>query len=282
MRSLIKQLAFLWADADPAMREPIAPALPFPLASPDAPLIPDAIVANEDRTRDALGLFERVFRRLEIDRPAPEFEVTFYPYTGLRSTIHLRKNHVRVRISDLMLEAPPLVLDALAEILVAKLFRKPPSREARECYKAYILKDATVRRIEESLRMRGRKRQRPARGVHYDLDEVFDLLNGRYFSNALTKPRLGWSPVRSKRMLGHYDSAHHSITISRLLDSPKVPRYLVEYLMFHEMLHITYPVERNGHRRVVHSAEFRRAEKQFPHYQQACRRLKQIASGRFV
>jgi hypothetical protein len=48
---------------------------------------------------------------------------------------------------------------------------------------------------------------------------------------------------------------------------------LVEYLMFHEMLHIRYPVEREGHRRVVHPRGFREAEKKFPRYEQARRRL---------
>jgi predicted metal-dependent hydrolase len=52
----------------------------------------------------------------------------------------------------------------------------------------------------------------------------------------------------------------------------------VEYLVFHEMLHIRYNTERRGHRRVVHSAEFREAEKKFPKYEQARRRLKMICA----
>jgi predicted metal-dependent hydrolase len=54
---------------------------------------------------------------------------------------------------------------------------------------------------------------------------------------------------------------------------------LVEYLMFHEMLHMRYPVERVGHRRVVHSRAFRQAEKRFPHYERARRRLREISRG---
>jgi predicted metal-dependent hydrolase len=109
------------------------------------------------------------------------------------------------------------------------------------------------------------------------LEEIFRKLNVRYFGGEIASARLGWSPHRSRSILGHYDSAHGTITVSRWFDSPSVPRYLVEYLVFHEMLHIRFPVERNGHRRVVHSRAFREAEKGFPHYEKARRRLAQMA-----
>ena len=36
-------------------------------------------------------------------------------------------------------------------------------------------------------------------------------------------------------------------------------------------------VERRGHRRVMHSREFRAAEKKFPQYELACRQLKHLS-----
>ncbi|MGH9436204.1 MAG: hypothetical protein ACRD06_09430, partial [Terriglobia bacterium] len=53
-----------------------------------------------------------------------------------------------------------------------------------------------------------------------------------------------------------------------------VPRLLVEYVVHHEMLHAIFPVERNAHRRVIHPAGFRAAEKKFPGYTDAQRLLK--------
>ncbi len=228
---------------------------------------------------DPVLAFVRVFRRLGLRRPVPDFRVEYRPYTSLRSSVHLRDDRVRVRISDLLAPAPPIVLEALAEILLAKLFRRRASREARECYLAYVFKESTRSRIEETRRRRGHKKQRPARGRCYDLEQIFADLNRRYFSDGLPAVRLGWSPKRARTILGHYDSAHASITVSRLLDSPRIPRYLVEYLMFHEMLHLRHPVTRRGDRRIVHSREFREAERKFPGYEQARRRLK-LMSGR--
>ena len=221
-------------------------------------------------------IFRRVFQRMELKRPLPQFQVEFRAYAGLRSTIQANHGRLQVWISDLLADAPPIVLEALAEILLAKLFRRRPSREARECYLAHIYKESTRSRIEEVRRMRGYKRQRPPRGRCFDLDEIFSSLNRRFFHEQLTRPIIGWSAKRSRTILGHYDSAHASITISRWLDSPAIPRYLVEYIMFHEMLHMKYPVERNGNRRLVHSREFHKAEKRFPDYERARRRLKRL------
>jgi hypothetical protein len=164
----------------------------------------------------------------------------------------------------------------LAEILLARIFHRRPSREARECYLAHTFRPAMRSRIDASRRARGSKRLLPGRGRHYHLEEIFHDLNRRIFHGQIPPTRLGWSQKNSRRILGHYDSGHNTITVSRSLDSPSVPRYLVEYVVYHEMLHIKFPVERRGQRRVLHSREFRAAEKKFPQYELACRRIKHI------
>ena len=77
-------------------------------------------------------------------------------------------------------------------------------------------------------------------------------------------------------MLGHFDPSHNAIIISRILDRPGVPALALEYVMFHEMLHLRYPVEHSGARRRVHTREFRAAEKQFPELVQAKEILKRL------
>jgi SprT-like family len=220
----------------------------------------------------------RVFRRLGIKRSVPDFHIEYRPFSSLRSNINLRGNRARVHISDMLEQAPPLVLEALAEILLAQLFRRRPSEEARECYLAYVFDPAVRRRIDEVRRQRGRLRLLPARGQHYDLAEIFARLNREFFQNKLSCRRIGWSARASRRVLGHYDPAHHTITISRSLDSASVPSEVVEYLVFHEMLHIRFPLERRGPRRVVHSRAFREAEKSYPGYRRVRDRLKRIFS----
>lgn len=246
------------------------------LTTPTLQIQPQQIPLPLEPTVTLEDLFGRVFRRLSVKRPPPAFRVEYRPFANLRSSVHLRDNCAVVHISDLLEKAPPIVTEALAEILLAQLFRRRPSREARACYLAYVMNPAVRHNIDEARRRRGRKRLLPPHGHHYDLEEVFAKLNRRFFRGELVPPRLGWSPTHSRTVLGHYDSAHRMIIISRALDSPKVSRPLVEYLVFHEMLHIRYPVERNGHRRVVHSRQFRAAERKFPRFEQARRELKLI------
>ena len=228
---------------------------------------------------DLAEIFRRVFRRLRLKTPVTRISARFYPFAGLRSTIALRNGEVEARVADVLAEASQLVLEALAEILLARIFRRRPSREARECYLAYTFRPAIRSRIDAARRQRGVKRLLPPRGRCYNLEEIFHSLNRRFFDGLLPMPRLGWSYNHARTLLGHYDSGHTAIMLSRKLDSPVVPRYIVEYVVYHEMLHIRFPVERRGHRRVVHSREFREAEKKFPKYALACRQLKRLCAA---
>ncbi len=236
---------------------------PTPRSQPSPPL-----------DKSPAALFERVFDRLRLSRPRPIFEVEFRPFTGLRSQIALRDGCARVRLSDLLRSAPPIVLEGLAEILLCQLYRYRASPEARECYLAWTYHSEVRRRVEALRRARARLRLLPPRGEHFDLEEIFLSLNRRFFNGELPPCRLGWSLRAAETVLGRYDPAHRAIIISRKLDAASVPRYVVEYLVFHEMLHARFPLQHRGGRRVIHSREFRVAEKAFPHYHQARGRLK--------
>ncbi len=231
----------------------------------------------EPRATIAALAFERAFRRMFTRRPLPLFHVEYRAFAGLRSAICFRDDRAHVLLSDLLADAPPLVIEALAEILLAPIFRGRASREARECYMAWNMSPAVSSRVDEVRRARGRKRLLPAQGRYFDLQSIFDELNQRFFQGQLAVARIGWSPTRSRTLLGHHDPSHRTITISRWFDSASVPRYLVDYLVYHEMLHIKYPTERDGDRRVVHSPAFREAEKKFPCYEEACEELKKMS-----
>jgi predicted metal-dependent hydrolase len=55
---------------------------------------------------------------------------------------------------------------------------------------------------------------------------------------------------------------------SAKLDSPEVPEWFVEYIMFHEMLHIKHRARIINGRRYYHTPAFRAEEKSYPKYQQ--------------
>ncbi len=124
--------------------------------------------------------------------------------------------------------------------------------------------------------MRGRKRIASPQGHVYDLEAIFEELNQRFFYGLMARPQMTWSRDHARNSLGHYDPAHNAIVVSRVFDHPRVPRCAVEYIVYHEMLHLKHPVRLRGSRRCVHSAEFQAEEKMFPALKEAQMFLKRL------
>jgi hypothetical protein len=206
---------------------------------------------------DLVLVFQEEYRALRPRAPMPPMTVRFRRFTSLNTTIRLREGNIHVSLSDLLEGAPEPVLRAIAHILLAKLYRKPIDAAQNLRYKRFASSAAVTRQTELIRHARGSKRYFGPEGRFYNLDEVFDTLNVRFFGGLLGRPELTWSESHAKRSLGHYDAAHNTIVVSRVFDRPSSPRYAVEYLLYHEMLHLKHPVKMRGVRRCVHSREFK-------------------------
>ena len=207
----------------------------------------------------------------------PELAVEFYRFANINNNIRLREGKLRVRVSDLLEGAPEPILRALAHILLAKMYRQPIERAQSLRYRKYVSSHEITDKAHLVRQTRGHKRLRSPKGYFYDLDAIFDELNMRFFHGLLGRPRMSWSQVGARRRLGHYDVSHNVIIISRVFDHFSVPRYAVEYIVYHEMLHLRHPVKLRGSRRCVHSAEFRAEEKQFPKFDAAKQFLRKLS-----
>jgi hypothetical protein len=214
-------------------------------------------------------IFKQAYLEILPHAPFPEVEVRFFAFANLNNTIRLRQGRLLVRLSDLLEGAPDNVLHSIVHILLAKLYRRPiePAHAAR--YRKFIGSRAMSAKTHLVRQIRGRKQIAGPSGQHYHLEQVFDDLNRRFFHGLMARPQMTWSGNHSLRNLGHYDPAHNTIVVSRIFDHPAVPKYAVEYLMFHEMLHVRHPVKMRGSRRCVHSRAFQDEEKSFPHLEEA-------------
>ena len=218
---------------------------------------------------DIQELFQRCHRDLRPGMPLPEFRIEFYPFASLSSNIKIREGRLQVRLSDLLEGAPENVIESIAHILLAKIYRQPIESAHTTLFRRYVSSHDMRAKSHLLRQVRGRKRIGSAKGIVYHLEEMFDELNLRFFHGLLARPRMTWSQVRSRRSLAHYDPAHNAIVVSRIFDHPLVPRYAVEYILYHEMLHLKHPVKMRGSRRCVHSKEFQAEEKLFPQFRQA-------------
>jgi predicted metal-dependent hydrolase len=221
-------------------------------------------------------IFQNAYRELRPRTPVPPIHIRFYSFVSINNTIRLRQGELYIRVSDLLEGAPELVLHAIAHILLAKLYRKPVDKTQSARYRRYVGSHDIAAKARLVRQMRGRKQIRSATGRFYHLDEIFDDLNRRFFHGLMGRPQLTWSRVQARNRLGHYDPAHNAIVISRVFDHPRVPRFVLEYILYHEMLHLKHPVKLRGSRRCVHSREFTDEENIFPALAQAKQFLRGI------
>jgi hypothetical protein len=221
-------------------------------------------------------IYARVFRQVKPRTAMPELQVEFCRFANADSFIRLENGRLHVRISDLLAGAPASVTEALAFILISKLYRKPVSRLHAYRYRLYLNRRDFRRQAQVVKQIRGRKFISGPQGEHRNLEEIFETLNVRFFDGLMGRPQLGWSRQESRSMLGHFDPSHNAIIISRIFDQVRTPVLGLEYVMFHEMLHLRYPVDHHGARRRVHTKEFREAEKKFPQLKEAKEILKRL------
>jgi hypothetical protein len=224
----------------------------------------------------ATEIFRRVHREIRPRTPVPPIELEYKKFANANSDVRLEGGAIRVRITDLLDNAPAPVTEALAHILLGKLYRKPAAGQYLHRYRLYLNRKDIRRQISLVRQTRGRKAHSGPRGDVHDLEAVFEELNSKYFGGMMARPALGWSHVRSRTRLGHFDPSHNMIVISRIFDDARCPRLALEYVMYHEMLHLRHPAEHQGARRCVHTRAFKDAEKQFERLKEAKALLRKL------
>jgi len=222
------------------------------------------------------AIFLRVFATLRPRTERPRVEIRFCRFANANSFIRWEAGRLGVRISDVLEGAPAAILESLAYILISKLLRRPAPKQYAERYRRYLNRKDMRRSLHLVRQARGHKFVSGGQGAHYDLDELFEELNFRYFHGLMARPLLGWSRRASRTMLGHFDPSHNAIIINKVLDTDKTPKMALEYVLFHEMLHLRFPVEHRGARRCVHTAEFKKAEREFAGWREAKELLRKL------
>jgi hypothetical protein len=202
------------------------------------------------------------FRNMEVD-------ARFYPYIGLTHTIRRKGSTWIVRISDHCRQAPSKVLEAIVMILASKIMRRRPRQQYLQTYEFFRNDPWIKESIRERRVRKGRKHIADESGKHHSLGEIYRELNSSFFNHQIEIRKIGWGLRQSRGRLGHYDPTHHSITLSPTLDEPGIPRFVIRYIVYHEMLHSVFESTSSGRFTRHHTPEFRRAEKAYPDFERA-------------
>jgi hypothetical protein len=177
-------------------------------------------------------------------------------------TVRWRNGACMVRLHQMFLDAAEDVLRAIAAFI-----RRPSVRHKnllREFIKSH---EHAIRPAKVPVKPRN-----PClhpQGKHVDLSDYFHRLNEVYFGGRLAcaitwgKRNRGRRP-RSIR-LGSYWPDKRIIRIHPVLDNPAVPPFVIEDVIYHEMLHHELGMVRSNGRVLSHHRAFKVKEKAFPH-----------------
>jgi hypothetical protein len=223
------------------------------------------------------GAFQRVYTRLGCQARPPQFIVNFFPYANLVHTIRLRGEIAEVRLSDILREAPLEAIEAVAAVLLSRLYRRTAPREMIDAYRRYSTARGTRRRVLQTRSRRGRRVESGPAGSVHDLAPMFSRINREYFGGRLHRPTLGWSSRAWRAQLGCFDPGLDQIVMNIRLDRETVPAYVVAYVLYHEMLHVKHPLRAASCGLQAHSAAFRAEERRFKLYDKALKFLNRMS-----
>jgi hypothetical protein len=212
----------------------------------------------------SLKIEQRSACRGKIPAPLRNLPINF-EFFNLPAIYRIKHGRASIQIiaSEGFISAPPEVIEAL--VCMALLRDRGDYRtrvknyaDSEEFFEVFLAMEMTVEESKEA-----------ARGRIYDLDAIFQRINADYFQGKLDRPRLTWNKMLTHRKFGHYQPATDTLMISITLDQPEIPIFLVEFIMYHELLHKEMGLKIKNGRRYAHYKDFLEAEAKFEHYREA-------------
>ena len=208
---------------------------------------------------------------LEISEPVI---IEPYKYTTAKCTCRKRNGMYIIRLSPFYESAPESVIKSLVGSVLARASKRS-DQAYTAIYRNYMKQNSTRNRLVGYRSIHVQKVLRGEAGNIHDLRESFHRVNREYFGSRIFGITLTWGR-RSRRTLGHYDEEKRTIVVSSILDKASVPAYLVDYIVYHELLHHEIPTFYRNGRRVMHSPEFKRRERNYRRYSDAVKKMRSL------
>jgi hypothetical protein len=213
---------------------------------------------------DAQDSLERRIRA-HLSRGKVSVTLTDNRYTMISVRRLPKERRYEVRLHHMFADADPVITRALARYIADN------DPDSSRVLGDFIDQNAGY--------VRGRARRQPTQviftaGEHYDLRQLFDELNIRYFDNKIDAAitwgqRTGRPKRRNSIKMGSYSVEDRLIRIHRSLDRAFVPKFFIAWIVFHEMLHQVHDIRVKNGRREFHSKEFLADEAMYEQFEQA-------------
>jgi hypothetical protein len=189
-------------------------------------------------------------------------QVTFYNISALYRT-KIVKDSIQITANEAFVTGSEKLFDDLICSALLKDHRAALGRLRQHASGAEFSEAVQALQTSQSARVPD------THGRVYDLQEVFDRVNANYFNRKMEQPRLTWNRTITARKLGHYQPQTDTVMISITLDQPNIPAYLIDFIMYHELLHKKLGVQQLNGRRYAHNKKFRDEERKYLEYAKA-------------
>ncbi|MGC9357448.1 MAG: hypothetical protein ACP5GX_06265, partial [Anaerolineae bacterium] len=235
---------------------------------------PPVLVAHLKTLRELGKQFRHPRCRERVPRQVRQMPALIsFAYVSYLYRARKKDDGLHVTVHEGFIGAPGKVLKALACTVLLK---------KREPYRRTVSDYATSEAFAEivmAMELTTDDVEPVTQGRYFDLEEVFERVNATYFDGQQSRPKLTWNRTITGRKLGHYDPLRDIVMVSVTLDAPGVPDYVVDYVMYHELLHKDLGIDVVNGRRYSHTPEFRAAEERFQEYAEAQGFLRSLIPG---
>ncbi len=233
-----------------------------------------AFLSDQDSLSTHLDALQRLNLYLgDFKRNQREIRISFY-HQGALFQVRDRGKILEMKIQESFINAPDQILKSLLEVLF-----NPGKMAARRIIKEYTFSPA-YQDIRGRLEYLGVPQGSFSAGSVHDLQDSFSRVNRAYFNNKMDQPNLVWNNRLTHRKFGHYQWDTDTVMLSSSLDQPKVPDLVIDYVMYHELLHKKMGARQAKQNRIAHTAEFRKAESHYKELGQAKKLLNQITRNK--
>jgi hypothetical protein len=233
-----------------------------------------SLYENERSRIDIDSTLSSSFQRAGTTHGFKQVSAAFHPYKEFKATWQRTGDRAEFLITDYMDKADPSLLDDFANCL----FKRVGSKHRGEIYsprmKDWLQSSDFVRWNRPIYLKRSRNLAHSHEGASYDLSCSYKRLMVSGLIDDLPDHYLTWTKKPNVQRMGYCSVLMRVIAISSALDSPKVPEFVTDYVLYHELLHLEDGLKAIGSH---HDQQFRMREREYPQWRDAESWLKKVA-----
>ncbi len=203
--------------------------------------------------------FAELFPNKALDEYQFEIKYTnkFKPYNA---NVRYRRNSFQFNLSRKWRTVSKEIQIGLIQGLLLRVFREKNNTINIDLYNSFM------KHLHISV---------PKTNTDPILEKSFNELNENYFLGLMERPNLVWH--NSFTRLGSYEYGSDTISISKVLSDDAD---LLDYVMYHEMLHKKFKFSSNNGRTCHHTKEFKEMERKFENSMEMEEKLKRVGRKR--